>query len=105
MQPVQVQYYLGTSYDQDDQPIKNVIKKLEKCCMAISKIFGGYTLSPKQSGGWVNNGKLIKDDTYIFTINTQEDEKKINQAREVLRKAFNQSSVGISVQELKRIEF
>lgn len=94
-----VQFFLGTSYDKNDQPIKNTVKKIENCCIALANMFGGYTMSNKNSGGWMHNNKLIKDDTIVFTVTTEAEESKIKEAAIVLRDALNQSSVLVTRQE------
>lgn len=59
----------GTEYDRFNGRVANIDEKLRQASREVAQVFGGYTLSPVQYGGWVTpDGRLIEESARTFTI-------------------------------------
>jgi len=94
-------FYVGTGYDKDNEPIKDVLKRIERCAAYISSRFGGCSVIDGVRGHWLFKNKLISEDTKIFEVITDADDKKVREAAELLRDALNQTSVLVRKQEIQ----
>lgn len=94
-------FYVGTGYDKNNKPVHNAIKKIEKCAMALSKMFGGCSVFDKIQGHWLLDNKLISEESKVLEVITDASDTKIRKAAIILRDALNQTSVLVRKQEIQ----
>jgi hypothetical protein len=94
-------FYVGTGYDKNDKPVHDAIKKIEKCAITLSRMFGGCSVFDKIQGHWMLDNKLISEESKVLEVVTDANDAKINKAAAILRDALNQTSVLVRKQDIQ----
>jgi len=95
-----VRYYVGTEFDKDNKPIKDIEKKTVEVKRLVALAFGGSTMF-NGDGSWQDNNKdIVNEKALTVEVLTGASDKELRKMAGILRDVFNQESVLMTTQRI-----